>query len=537
MDNSTRPRPDLAEDRARWEEQSLRHRILSGEWAMDAEMALREYFSEESLDSLPEADTGRNPALSIYSQIAAPHGEAVEVSTAAGDDLSVMRLDLVWPLMTLEDIYCAGMGESVRRLDATERGTSARLVSPASVVTVPDPKDPIRPVVLEELRWRDKVGEQPAGWTWERWDISDPAAPAFTILDAKRTDVTAAYLGEAAGKWPDEFRFSDDTPFLPYVIRHALPGLGMWDWRRGSEVYRGTLRVSAMWTWWVMLARDTSSPQRVLIDGQIMQEGTDGGPKAGPAVRLNPLQIARIRSDAGVPGGAKLDAWDARTSPMDYALALREYEAPLATFAGLTPADVTHGQASSGYAIVVSREGQRRAQRRFIPGARMADQEMLAKMAAIGNRVHAWGLPESPDDYAVSYGLVGRSPAEVDAEVESAMKEVAAGYRHPADIVQIRRPHLSRSEAIAELIEAARDRSLITSLSQAAPTASPEEARALLSMLREAIARGEGVDDVLADVAEMMGADDDTAEEPDAIEDPDDSDDSAPMTEESPDEV
>jgi hypothetical protein len=518
--DSSRPKPSDQEDADRWEATALKHRILTSQWTQDAEEALQDYFAIDARDALPDADISRNPALSIYSQISAPHEDAPSVTVSGGMSLDPMRLDLVWPLMPREDLLAVAMGEMLRRLDVvvSARRVSMRSVTPDCVIAYATADDPTRPALVEELRWRlplvpprPGAGDVKPRWTWEVWDVRDPAAPRFVILDERRNDVTADYTEPG---WPDLYRDTAGNPVLPYVVRHAEVGSTLWDWRRGMEIFKSTLRVSAMWTWWVMLARDTSSPQRVLVDGDVLQTGTAQGANAAPTLQLNPLMIARVRSENGRQ--ASLDAWDARSSPTDYALALAEYERPLSAYAGLTPADVTHGQASSGYAIVVSRDGQRRAQRRSIPGARMADQEMLATMARLGNRSFGWGLPESPDDYEINYGSVGRSLEEIATESKTAIEEVGAGLRHPADVVQIRRPSLSREAAMLELIEARRDRALLEAVTL--PGLDAEALRATVAALREAVDTGADARELIADLAELLGeeVDDDATAPPES---------------------
>jgi hypothetical protein len=86
----------------------------------------------------------------------------------------------------------------------------------------------------------------------------------------------------------------------------------------------------------------------------------------------------------------------------------------------VSPADVSrrHADARSGYAIEITRDGQRHAQRRYLPGFRRADRFLLAVTAAVakahgvagaealptsGYDVHYPGLPLSLEERRVRY--------------------------------------------------------------------------------------------------------------------------------------
>ena len=79
-------------------------------------------------------------------------------------------------------------------------------------------------------------------------------------------------------------------------------------------------------------------------------------------------------------------------------------EAALSSFAGLTPADMNVGAASSGAARVISKEGVRRARLARELSQRMGDQELLSKAAALYNATQgARVYPESPGDWQIVY--------------------------------------------------------------------------------------------------------------------------------------
>jgi hypothetical protein len=84
--------------------------------------------------------------------------------------------------------------------------------------------------------------------------------------------------------------------------------------------------------------------------------------------------------------------------------AIRDYAADVAADFDLAPADIarTHADARSGYAIEITREGQRHAQRRFEPEFGRADAAALAIIAKLWNA--AGGTPRLPESgWSVNY--------------------------------------------------------------------------------------------------------------------------------------
>ena len=506
-----RPQPKSPEERERWEHVSKVHRILTGQWTEDAQTALADLFDSEAIQYLPKPDLSRNPLLSTHSQIATTHDGEVLISATGDPDLAPLRLDLVWPLLLGADLFASAMNEVLYRVVVQPDGRACRLriVTPDCIEAYPHEDEPTRPAVVRELRWRERYSEdgtEEGEWVWETWDARDPAAPAWRLTNAEGYDVTEKWSpGSVSGEWPALYRDRAGLPVMPYILRHDQIGTRLWNWRRGTELVEGTLRVSALWTYWIMLARDVSTPQRVLIDGDVSETGTGPGQPTAPVIKTSPIHVLRVRSDS--TGSARLDSWTAPGSALDQATALDLYEGSLGQYAGLTAADISRGTstAGSGYAIVVSRDGLRRVQRRKIPAARVADQELLATMARLLWRVAS--LPESPDDYLVSYPGVGESIDDQSARTDLALREVEAGVRNPAEIVQARTPGMTSEEAIAYLVEAASTRAMLASVASADPAAIDHAAVIeTIAAIRDAAAAGQDVEDLLADLGSLVGA-------------------------------
>jgi hypothetical protein len=90
----------------------------------------------------------------------------------------------------------------------------------------------------------------------------------------------------------------------------------------------------------------------------------------------------------------------------------------VALSAGLSPSDISRqsGDARSGYALAVSKSGQREAQKKFAPVFRMGDEELLAKTAMLSNRFLGTNIAE--DGYRVSYHSMPLTPEEMRAQRE-----------------------------------------------------------------------------------------------------------------------
>ena len=79
-------------------------------------------------------------------------------------------------------------------------------------------------------------------------EVSDPETPSYRVILADGTDATAAYLG--ATGWPDEWRRSDGSPILPYVLHHAEQHTDrLLDPYAQAELVEGSLNHAMLMTW------------------------------------------------------------------------------------------------------------------------------------------------------------------------------------------------------------------------------------------------------------------------------------------------
>lgn len=435
------PTPDGSADQLRWQYSSRSYRMLTGNWREDARERQSWWFNDLTLKFMPPPDISRNTFLQVISQTATLYDKAPTVGVEGDADLSMVVTDALWPTLQEVNFLSRGIKECLLRLDWNkgEQEMAYRVVpSHTVVITKADPDRPDQPIALEELRPRIRPSTGEAVWTWEVWDVSDPANPEFRIDliegdNGERIDATAEFTDGAEG-----YPFA--SPVLPYVLYHDRYSHVMWNWTRGRELVEGALTEACYWTMWGGGLRDGAHPQRVLIDGDIEGGKTapNGNAPAVEYIEANPAQVLKVRSRGG---NTKIDQWKPAMDPKSSAEAVETWAAGLAVHAGLSPSDLRRGSASaSGYSIVVSRQGQRRIRERQIPAFRRSDTLMLTKAAEITNgEMNNTNLATEASAYTIAYADLGRSLEETKAELERINTLRSQGLMSTVEAIQQQR--------------------------------------------------------------------------------------------------
>jgi hypothetical protein len=466
--------PEDFEDQERWREQAQRRRLLEGKHKVDVQTAIENQFAQEIAAGLEiDPDLSRNPYRLIFQQLNVAYLESPEVSVAGDDDadLSPVITPKLWAQQQKTSLFALAMGESLVRIDwrhwsnATE--ASYRVVSPDTCVVHALPDEPDQPGSVEELRWRGDA------WTWEIWDIRDPAKPVFKIMEVdennERVDATAKYAPNLAAENAYPYRATDGRPLLPYVLYHKSVGSRLWNWSEGTELTNGSLRLGALWTNWNDGFLNCAYPQRWALD--VDTQAGISRTIAGTAVDVVPVDRKSVlKFSSKGPGGGSLGQFSASMDVLSSAEALKLYEQGLAVYAGLNPADLQVTQGQSGYAIVVSRHGQRRQQKLVEPSFRMADQKLLATAAALANVYINAGLSENPRDYQISYRALRPTTAERKEQAEIIEKEVAMGMLSRIDALRQLHPEIeSDEEALERLIRVREIEQILARLEDGGP--------------------------------------------------------------------
>lgn len=450
--------PTDPEDQARWREQGLRYRLLTGKHADDVRDEIEDMFSREIAADLEiNPDLSRNAFRLVYQQLAIAYLEPphVRVRDQPDADLSATVTPKLWAQQQQTNLYALAMGETVVRLDfkhwVDADEVSYRMVQPDHVVIKAMPGQPDEPGMVEELRYRDGV------WTYDVWDVRDKNAPVFRIdkIDdnGDRVDATAEFAPELAGDGAYPYRARDGRPLLPYILYHRQVGSRLWNWSSGMEICRGALRLCALFTHWNDGFVNAAHPQRYAIDvdTQAGVTRTIGGTPVD-VVPVDRKSILKFQSKG--PGGGSLGQFTAAMNPLAAMEALRLYEQGLAVFSGLNPSDLVVGSGQSGYAIVVSREGQKRFQKLIEPALRLADQKLLATAAAMANfYIPGSDLPEDPRDYSIEYKALAQSPQERQVLAEALQSEMDMGIVSRIDVMRRLNPEIeSEEEALERLL-------------------------------------------------------------------------------------
>jgi hypothetical protein len=477
----TPPPPLDDDDKARVQHSALRRRLIDGTWRADADERHYSFFNEATSDFLPPAELSRNPALAYWSQTSVSYDEAPTVSALGVMEPTALDSILppeIWPLAQQRLLYVRAMNEALVRLDITGGKICYRVVPSDLILTcIADPERPDQPAYLEEARQRRRVedGKILHEWTVDSWDTRDLSAPTFRIYgfdrDGERRDVTDYYWLDEQRQPRGDYPYAlTSAPLMPYVLYHQVVGHELWQPYRGRELVEGTLTASALWTMWLMGVRDGSHPQRYIADYDVVgtQAAKGSGRPGQSVIQLNPQTILQLASRKDRPGSA--GQWQPTLDPKTSAEAIESFEAGLAQYAGLDPADVQRGSAGqSGYAIIVKRDGLRKMQARMQPAMLMGDQLVLSKAAMLANAYMGTMLPEAPEDYSVRYAAITESAEERKADLEAIAAELAAGLIDEADAYIRRNPGTTREQAITKLEDIARTRARLRAAGQEPP--------------------------------------------------------------------
>jgi len=411
-----------------------RRRLLYGDWEADAIRRIRARLGAIRREAVGYPDLSANPFRSVCHQTAVLYDRAPRLSHPDDTDGSLAN----WLTVKLSESLWAskmqriqrdtiGIREMLVRPDITSRGRlTIRPVFPDRCEIEPHDEEPDRPGTLREARIRKVAGVRQ--WTY---DEIDPEKEQYRVVDAQGEVITAKALGSGASgeRYPYRWDGGRGDPYLAAVLYHATPTGELWDWSELRELYEATLESCVLWTFWGHCVRDASWPQRWAIDLEVKAATTEGPPgTARQGIVTDPtvlLRLTRSNPDAGAsptPPGQFAPGAD----PLALAEALMIFESRIAAYVGVTDPDFirTSGDPRSGYALAISRDGQRAAARKFEPQFRAGDEELLGMCAALLNtHLHdpeggfdderAVELPES--GWSVRYLGLPLTPEEQDA--------------------------------------------------------------------------------------------------------------------------
>ena len=432
-------------------------RILYGEHQQDVHEHMKGFLPDVRIQAWPPPDLSSNPYKQVWTALSTLYDRAPIVTSTTGgggDELAARCASQgLWAMMSRVQRDTLALREMwVRVSVAPQPGMDGvydpvfEPVFPDHVIAVASPDRPTEPHTVWHAR---RYGRE---WLWDHVSIADPAAPVYRVVRRsgdELEDVSAAY---GVSGWPDAWRDSAGRPVMPYVLYHAARTGYIYDPYATIELVRGTLTVAMLKTFVAHVASRASWRQRFGID--VMPVGAENAVNRDGTVRsrmvLDPATIAMFqRIDA--ESNPQLGTLEVPVLPGEIWSYIEGLIRALLGEAGINPADLMalHGDARSGYALAVSRDAQREAQRRYEPQFRAGDLELLRVAACQLNRVEGASYPEG--GYRVAYQGIPLSSQERDAQRRHLLELLDAGLMDPVEAWQELHPGATYEQAIEGL--------------------------------------------------------------------------------------
>jgi hypothetical protein len=447
----------------RVEHTRLRRRLLEGTWEEDLHNRLQIHLGTVRKAAWGLPDMSSNVFRQIARSLASLYIQPPDVShptrnLAAAGIVDMVARSGLWATMNRFQQLTIGCREYWQRVHVSSDGRlTFRPVAPDMTIAKSFADRPDYPVSVREMRERTDAEGKPR-WTWDVLDISDPENPVYEVrayVDGGKVgeDLSAVYLGGSYSGAAYPYRRNDGRPILPYVLYHAERiGDRLFDCYEGIEVVEGSLNIAVSYSMLFHAIKDSSWPQRYII-GAEPQGGTIEGGVAGVRreVVSDPATVLMLRaSDEQQP---VIGQWQAGCDVTQLENTISAFANRLAQDAGVSPADIQRmgGTARSGYAIALSNEGKRDAQRVYAQSFRASDELLVMTAAILANRAMGSQFPEG--GYSVQYRSIPLSGAELDGRRKHALELLDAGLMTRIDALRLFDDALTEQDAVAMLAE------------------------------------------------------------------------------------
>jgi len=437
----TPPAPSNPSEAMRWEHTRHRRALMEGTWQRLLEDRLQEQLGSTRRQAWGRPDLSANPFKVVATELSTLYDADPDVRHNRAGDVSGFT-DLVsraalWPQMSRFQSMVIALREMWMRIDVEDGRLIYRPVPPDMTVAESDPSRPTIPTAYAEVRLRHVRGE--TVWAWDVMDIRDPANPSYTVRlatdDAKfGEDVTEEVLGARFDGSAYPYRrnpVGNETlgaPILPVVLYHAsLYGDRLFDAFNGVELYEGSLSLALYYSYLGHCLRDASFPQRYAIGVRIAgSDMVDGGTR-GQRVEVITDPTTILMLDAAMEQQPQVGQFEAGADVEKLEATIAAIAHRLATDAGLSPSELqrTSGSAKSGYAISLSQDGKRTAQRRYVMQFKDSDERLMAVSATLYNRAMGTQFPEG--GWSVLYREIPLSPEELSSRREHVLAMQEAG--------------------------------------------------------------------------------------------------------------
>ena len=433
----------------RWAEARRRRRMLEGLWRDDLEDVMREHIGPGRRRRQGPPDMSKNVFRTIVSGLSVLYDRPPLISHDSEPAVATMESALstsgTWPLSMRLQQLVVGQRESARVFAILPDGTPQVRNVPADLLhAVASADSPDEPHTLYE--YRPRAHGKRRLWTRDCWSVEDPDRPFFEIQDEDGNNISGLFGVEPG--YPAHL-IGPDGPVIPGAMFHASRTGRLYDPWTGIEVVEGSLIVALLWTMWGHVMKDSSWPQRYTINLHVPGVQSANAMAGEITVDADPAMVLPLVQDApNLP--FQVGQWSAGGDPEALGRAIQDYSADLAADLDLGPGDIQRSHDSrSGYAIEITREGQRNAQRRSVPNFSRADTQFLSRMAV------ALGLPS--DGWGIEYAGVPLSLEERRVMVEEFKAHSELGITSPVVLVA-KLQGITMDAARRFLEEASRDR-------------------------------------------------------------------------------
>lgn len=479
-----------ADDIGRWEFTRLVHRISMGRWQDDLRARIRQIVGSQRAEAWRTADGHANLLQSVVLQLAKLYDRPPTVyhpDEAAAAHIARINESGIWPMMQAYMAEILAMREGFIRVDieqcpwTQEHHLTFRVVYPYEVIVRCSPGRPDRPIEIREIREREFDGKKVRAWDVLSIDPRQ-GGPFYRVLMAENgRDVTEAVLGQRYEGEAYPYRDGRGVPVLPYALYRANKTGRMWNVWSSSSIVEGTINIAVKYSFLQHVELQAAWAQRYGIDVDLPEADwvdDDNNGVGHRAVVTDPTKIELFQS-LPEKGSPTVGAFPVPVSPRDMIETIIQYERRLISLLGIeTPEGIrVHGTPTSGYAVSVSRDAQREAQRRYTPTFREGDLELLRIAAVLWNRATGDSVPE--DGYEIAYAGIGLSKEEAEARVNLYAKQIELGLLDRVSALMDMHPGMSEAEALERArLYAERERMFLEPLPSPARSPEPTEAEA-----------------------------------------------------------
>lgn len=403
--------PD-AETTARWAENARRYRLLEGAWHDDLREHLRREYHPRRRRALGRPDTTKNLYRSVISQLSHLYDSPPTLTSPDGADAEATMAAVLddagfWSMCQDHQELVLGLQDSLLRFEVVDDRTGpaprqrlqVRVVPPQNVWARSHADAPDVPVELWEWRIRTIDGTERVAI--DVLDVSNPEAPSYRVhlpteqaaLDGTTglgQDITEQVLGGRFDGDAYPYRYSTGQPVIPGVLYHRTRGR-LWRWRRGCELADGALSVAGLLTQWKHGVRDASHPTRAVAGARLI--GVETNERGDAFVQDD--EAALLQFEASGDGQVVFHQWGPGADVKGLLDAIQAYAQDLSYDFDISPSDITrtHTDARSGYAISISRKGQRDAMRKFQGVFAYYDAMAVRVIAAVVNSARDMAEP------------------------------------------------------------------------------------------------------------------------------------------------